>query len=153
MTAERGDIHCLPAYAQAKMLNHSGWPAFLDRNQSPMDFDFVFNDRYAFKNLYCELDRNNDRWCLIDPNKSQPYKDAIRKGEHCAIVCCHNVPLEREIDTFRDITSFQVMVFDLCAFRVSRVIEGVEPWQAFVRQWFKNPDGLRGVVIEKSVPL
>jgi len=38
---QRGEIIAEQAYAQGKMLDHSGWTGFLPRNITPSDIDMV----------------------------------------------------------------------------------------------------------------
>ena len=153
MTA--GAIYSEQAYALGKMLDNSSWQQGqkLRDGITPSDFDLVFDNMGAM--LFCELSSNCDQWRLLEKGQRWAYQSAIKNNRpHCAVICRHNVKLAdlRQIDTRRDIVAFQVMAYDLAAFRISCVIEGNEHWQAFVLAWFQNADGLRGHVIERSTP-
>ena len=150
---ERGDIFAAEAYALGKMLDNSSWlkgDRVLRDNITPCDFDWVLDNNGAV--LYAALESSIDQWRSMSIGQMRAYQAAIKKGVHCAVICRHNVKPDerRKIDTRTDIVSFQVMVFELASFRISRVVDGNEHWQNFVFAWFRNPDGLRGEVIERS---
>lgn len=150
-----GDIFCEEAYALGKMLDHSSWAIgekVLPRGITPSDFDLVFDNNGCV--LFCELSSGASEWGEVSTGQCLTYKAAIRKGVHCAVLCTHDVKVEygRKIDTREDIISFQVMTFGWGSFWVSRVVEG-SAWPNFVFAWYRNPDGLRGHVLERSVML
>ena len=139
MTNE-GNIHSPEAYAQSKMLDHSGWYGKLPRGSRPSDIDFVAV-KMVFDNngsmLWGELSRSASEWGQLDYGQKWLYESAIKFSPHCAVLCFHNAPLDRKIDTYRDVISFQPMVWDY-DFVAGRVYDGVENWHKFVNGWFKN---------------
>lgn len=146
-----GGIHAPEAYALGKMLDHSGWA--LPRGITPCDFDVVFDNNGRI--IFCELSSSIAAWEDVSVGQRWAYQSAIRKGNHCAALCKHDVkPGDcKQINTRFDICLFQVMIYELQSFRVSRVIDGNNHWQAFVFGWFANPDGLRAEVISRSTVL
>ena len=131
---QRGDIFSTPAYAQGKMLDHSGWK--LPRNITPSDVDMVIDNDGSI--IYGELSSWCSHWAGIKEGQRRLYQNAIRDGKHCAVLCRHSVKPEerRQIDTCYDIESFEAMFWDfgpVC----SGVLDGNDGWQWFVRKWIE----------------
>jgi hypothetical protein len=141
------------AYALGKMIYGQSWREILPRGCYPSDFEMIFDNRGSV--LFGEADSKIVRWEDLDGAQLGSFQSAVRHGNHCAVICKHDVtPADhRKIDSRHDIVSFQAMVWDLGAFRVSRLIEGNEHWQNFVKAWYRNPHGLRGEIIERSTIL
>ena len=107
---QRGDIFSTPAYAQGKMLDHSGWK--LPRNITPSDVDMVIDNDGSI--IYGELSSWCSHWAGIKEGQRRLYQNAIRDGKHCAVLCRHSVKPEerRQIDTCYDIESFEAMFWE-----------------------------------------
>lgn len=141
--AAPGAIIWEEAYAQAKMLDHSGWSGILDRRITPSDVDFAFDNRNAGGAIiYGELSSSCREWAQLQSGQREFYENCIRDRHHCAVLCKHSVRPEhgRKINTFTDIESFQVMVWDHGPV-YSHAIVGNQHWQSFVVQWVNRSDG------------
>jgi len=147
LSVNRGAVHAELAYAQGKMLNHSGWHGFLPRSVTPSDVDMFFDNRGRI--LYCEISRNYSDWVGLAASprgKGQVlgYQNIIRRTKHLAVLCSHSVPTNRQIDTRNDIHSFQVMT-PTENFALTRVVVGNGFWQKFISDWF---DGSQRVFLQ-----
>lgn len=126
----RGSIYHEEAYAQGKMLNHDSWN-FLPRKITPSDIDMCF-DNGAWL-LVCELSSQATKWGEIKYGQRLLYKSLTVRSRVIAALLRHNVK-DRQIDTLKDIDSFQVMV----AGKTTRVFDG-EKWRRFVESFFDDP--------------
>ena len=141
-------INSEQAYLRSKASYGGAWKGKLPRNCGPSDCDFWFDNHGRI--LFCELEIAINSWEQMEGAQLSVYQSAIRHGEHCAVLCHHNISENRIIDNLADVVSFQAMVWHWQSFRVSRIIEGNNHWQNFVIAWYRNPDGLRGNIIEHS---
>lgn len=144
----RGAIRNEDAYALGKMLDNSAWLGRLPRSITPSDMDLVFDN--GGRIIFAELSRSQCEWKTLEWGQRLLYENAIKNSLHCAVLCKHSVnPNERRlINTFVDITSFQLMIHD-CRFVFSRVIEGNSYWQKYVFDWFDDPIKVRQQLISK----
>ncbi len=148
MTRE-GDIHSPEAYAQGKMLDHSGWYGKLPRGCRPSDIDFgtatfVFDNHGSI--LLGEMSSVSREWRELAGGQKWLYESLVRFSPHCSVLCYHNVPLDRRIKTDEDVISFQPMVWDY-DFVVGKVYSGGERWNRFVFSWYKDSLKLRRFLI------
>jgi hypothetical protein len=128
------------AYAQGKMLDHSGWR--LPRGITPSDIDMVFENRpEGGASLVGELSSSCSAWSTIDKAQRDVYLSLIRNQMHCAVLCKHSVrpELGRLIRTDSDVESYELIAWDF-GFVYSGIITGNAHWQRLVQQWFE-PDG------------
>jgi hypothetical protein len=144
-----GDIFSAEAYAQGKMLDHSGWYGKLPRGSRPSDIDFAsatveFDNNGAI--LLAELSRMSSRWNEISRGQKWLYESSIKFSPHCAVLCHHSAPLDRKIDTYNDVIDFQPMVWDY-DFIVGPVFVGNDKWHLFVERWYRNSLRLRRYLI------
>jgi hypothetical protein len=157
---DAGEIRNIRRYLQSKLLDNSAWLDIVGRKITPSDIDLVVDN--GGKVLFCELSRTCSEWQELERGQRWLYQSVLLdsiKCPRCSILLRHNVDCDnnaatinelRKINTITDIVSFQAMIFVWGEFRVSRVVDGNEHWQAFVKAWFRNSDGLRGSVFEKS---
>lgn len=139
----RGAIYNLDAYEQGKMLDSSSWNGFLPRMITPSDIDHVFDN--SGRMLFVEFSKDYLKRTWGDVKKGQRliYERLVMdgNGKHVAVLCYHNVPNGRQVDTRTDIEHFQAMYFNchLRDVRYSDIRNGCE-WEQFVKQWFDNPE-------------
>ena len=137
-----GSIILEQAYALGKMFDNSGWNGLLRNKGTPSDIDLCFDNNGSI--IFADLSKTCDSWQQLgNALKGQRwlYESLIKCGPHCAVLCKHSVAPEmgRQIDTLRDVDSFQVMVWDFGPV-LSPVYDGTR-WQAFVIMWMNQPDG------------
>lgn len=136
---QRGLIFAEQAYAQSKMLDHSGWQNKerpLPRKITASDIDFVF-DNLGFV-LYGELHRGRTEWKNLKFGQRLMYENLIKNTPNCAVLCIHESPHDRAIRTREDVIAFQPMFYDF-GIVVCATCEGNEAWQKFVEEWTKSP--------------
>lgn len=148
-----GAIYAVNAYAQGKMLDHSGWHGILPRGITPSDIDVVF-DNYG-DILFCELSSKHATWPAVSRGQLFTYFNAIGPvSRHFAVLLKHSVA-GRQIDSFKDIDSFQVMLRKdseaLFWPAEDRVRDGPDEWQKFVQWWFKDVNAARKWTVERAV--
>jgi hypothetical protein len=134
----RGKVSCELAYAQGKMLDHSGWIGLLPRGSSPSDIDLIFDDRKHGRVLFVELSSTVHQWNLLQKAQREIHERLVAGGfgKILSVVCKHSVPHDRQIDTHADIQRFQIMYFGaLLGWATSPVMSG-EWWPSFVAEFF-----------------
>jgi hypothetical protein len=150
MTVMRGSMFAPAAYALGKMLDHSGWK--LDRGITPSDFDMAIDNDGSI--MFCELSSWASRWAETKEGQRRLYRNAIRDGKHCAVLCRHPVKPEeqRQIDSCYDIESFEVMFYDFGPV-YSGVLDGNAGWQWFVKKWIEpgGPIWLRRLFLGRAI--
>lgn len=135
MSASKGRIIVEAAYAQGKMLQSSSWHNVLARGITPSDIDFVVESEGCF--LLAEFSR--DTHCLEGLKRGQEllYR---RLWHHTATmpwvvaICQHNVPIEQQIDTKRDVDACTVYFSSnklLCLNNAG--------WVELIKGWAYNP--------------
>lgn len=129
----RGAIYAEQAYAQGKMLNNSAWNGMLPRNITPSDIDLVF-DNNGWQ-LLCELSSQTSNWAELKRGQRLLYQGLTIKHRTIGVLLKHSVPKDRQIDTLKDIDSFQVMI---SGGRITEIFGG-ERWQRFVEQFYESP--------------
>ena len=134
-----GAIYNEQAYAQGKMLDHSGWHGKLPRGVTPSDIDAVWDNNGDF--IFAELSSSKSTWNDLSRGQVLAYSNLIQHTIDVAVLFTHSVPRDRLINTYSDCASFQVM-WDDSGICLSKVFEG-ERWQRFVRAWFANPLNIR----------
>ncbi len=106
-----GQIIIEEAYAQGKMLDHSGWYGQLPRGITPSDIDMIFD--FDGLTVLVELKSRSADWGKVDVGQRRAYENLVRKGrgETLAICAKHVTEPGKQIDTFNDVTEYQVMVW------------------------------------------
>lgn len=141
LSGSGGGVLSEKAYAQGKMLNHSGWNNVLPRGITPSDVDMFFDNAGSI--LYCEISKHHRDWCELDEKaygQSLGYKNIIEGTKNLAVLCRHDVDRDRQINTLTDISSFHVRAFDFAKNKIieTSVVFDNKWWQAFVLSWFKD---------------
>ena len=137
-----GVIRIEEAYAQGKMLNNAKWKGFLPRGSTPSDIDMVFQDMQHQRILFCELSRRQRYWRDVTHAQRHVYIGAITSGQgkSLAVLLNHNVPASRQIDTYSDIVTFQIMSFAaLLGYTTSSLFNGSD-WPNFVKSFYSGSE-------------
>ena len=147
-----GAIHSLEAYAQGKMLDHSGWYGILPRGITPSDIDAVFDNGGDI--LFCELSSQHATWGDLSRGQLLTYFNTIGPvSRHFAVLLKHSVS-GRQIDTLNDIDSFHIMIRkdrDILFWPDQENSASGERWNRFAKFWFKSAPAARRHVIESAV--
>ena len=154
-TIPRGAIYAERAYIQSKMLDHSKLRRALVRNITPSDLDAVIvpvggeievleNVPYidaAGNFIFMELTRGAPEWHFLKKGQRLGYENLVRQTQgSIAVLCHHDVPSFRKIDTLNDITSFQLMVWHYGP-KCSEVFVGQPKWEKFITDWVNTSEG------------
>ena len=132
MSQSGGKILSVEAYAQGKMLDHSGWS--LARGITPSDIDFIVESSGCF--LFAEFSRDcNVVECLSRGQELAYTRLSRRPNADAVAVCKHSVPKDRQIDTARDVESCTIYF----ASGTKCVLLNNEQWQLLVPKWASNP--------------
>lgn len=132
MSQSGGKILCADAYAQGKMLDHSGWS--LARGITPSDIDFFVESSGCF--LWAEFSRDCfDLECLSRGQQLAYTRLARRPNADAVAVCRHSVPTSRQINTARDVETCTVYF----ASGTKSVLLCNDQWQQLVPKWAANP--------------
>jgi hypothetical protein len=134
MSKSGGHIFAPEAYAQGKMLDSSSWHGKLPRGITPSDIDLVFDNNG--KCLFCELSRHCTEWPQIECGQRWLYESLVKRG-HVAVLLKHSAPLDRPIDTLKDIESFSVMHLDMTGRISFSAIYSGSHWVRFVDKFYK----------------
>lgn len=102
MSASNGRIMVEQAYAQGKMLDHSGLN--LHHGISPMDFDSVIERNGYF--LVVEFTRKEPSWDNLDTGQYRAFREAVKKPGFLLILARHSVPQSQAIETHKDVDEF-----------------------------------------------
>lgn len=154
--ADRGGIQNVEAYARGKMLDHSGWQKEekLPRNVTPSDIDVVFDNNSWM--LFCEISSKHAAWDDLKKESMGQfllYRNLIFQTTNCAVLCKHSVRLDalRPIDTKKDITAFQVMLYSPgCGVVQTRVFKNNGWWQQLVHRWYEDAKALHANLIGQA---
>jgi hypothetical protein len=133
--SKRGAIYHELAYAQGKMLDHSGWGGKLPRKITPSDIDFFFDNDGSF--LICELVSSQIGWSGLGFGQRRAHENFLNGTWWISALCRHSVPRERQINTYTDIDKFLPMVWANGQYYCSEC-EGGEMWPRFVDWWFDD---------------
>ena len=134
-----GAIYNEAAYAQGKMLDHSGWRGNLPRSITPSDLDAFWDNNGDF--IFAELSSSQTLWSELSKGQVMAYSNLIQHTIDVAVLFKHSVPINRQIDTREDCESFHVM-WDDSGICLSKVFSG-DRWVRFVESWFANPLNVR----------
>lgn len=145
MTERRGEIYDEQAYAQSKMLDHSGWESLLPRNITPSDIDEVFDNNGFI--ILREISRHHSEWKHLQQGQRRLFENLVKNAphKHVAILWTHDVPKDKQIDTVKNVASFQLMFGRRLAPNHPNVLVKVMPVQPgtelvdFVTSWYRNP--------------
>lgn len=140
----KGSILVEQAYAQGKMLDSSGWFGVLPRGITPCDIDHVFDNNGHM--IFLEI---TSQWRTWEEFKEHcfgqwsVYKSLVIFGQsrHVSVLWFHAIPINVQINTFRDCESFSVMWMqchdDRKRMTVSPAVGG-DKWPGFVKLWFSD---------------
>lgn len=137
MSQSGGAIICREAYAQGKMLDHSGW--HLSRGVTPSDIDMVVESYGCF--LWAELTKNACDWGSLKTGQRILY-DSLAKipGNHVVCLARHSVPTGELVDTFNDIEAAAVR----WASGTKALLLDGDQWRVLVAEWVPRPQQVIG---------
>jgi hypothetical protein len=132
MSQSGGAIICREAYAQGKMLDHSGW--HLSRGVTPSDIDMVVESYGCF--LWAELTKNACDWSTLKTGQRILY-DSLSKipGNHVVCLARHSVPVGETVDTYEDIEAAAIR----WACGTKSLLLEKSQWQTLVTEWVPRP--------------
>lgn len=134
MSRSGGSIMCREAYAQGKMLNHSGWSGLLARGITPSDIDFYVESSGCY--LFAEFSRECVELDCLPRGQHLAYTRLSRRPNGDAVaICRHSVPSDREIDTKTDVEACTVYF----ASGTKSVLLCNDQWQQLVTKWAADP--------------
>lgn len=133
MSESQGRIMVEQAYAQGKMLDHSGWS--LARGITPSDIDFTIEASGQF--LFAEFSRNCGSTDCLKKGQAMMYRRLCSKSDHnLVVVCSHSVEPDRAIDSRTDVESCTIY-FDAG----KRTLSGDNnTWQWLVESFTGDPE-------------
>ena len=137
MSKSGGSIISREAYAQGKMLDHSGWQ--LSRGVTPSDIDMVI-DSYGCC-LWAELTSKSCDWNSLSTGQRILY-DSLAKipGNHIVCLARHSVPSGKLIDTYKDIEEVSAR----WALGSKTLLMDRSQWRALVTEWVPRPQMVIG---------
>ena len=138
----KGSIIAEQAYAQGKMLDHSSWP-ISPKGRTFSDIDAVFDNNGWL--IFVEFARSDLplTWNNISAGQRWLYKSTLyNKQGSIAILACHNVPSDQQIDTMKDITHASAMSHD---FKTETSLSNKQ-WVQVVTTWDLCPQAARDVI-------
>lgn len=132
MSQSGGAIICHEAYAQGKMLDHSGW--HLARGVTPSDIDMVVESFGCF--LFAELTKGDCDWSNLKTGQKILYNSLAKiPGNHVICLARHSVPSGEYVDTYQDIEAALVR---WATGRKSLLLEASQ-WRFLVTEWVPRP--------------
>lgn len=131
-----GEIRRELAYAQGKMIDHSGLGNHLPRGITPSDIDMVLDN--AGQIMFVEVSTRTCDWSALPTGQRRLYESLVKNSPRQRAVLCH-VSSEpgKQIDTHKDVLSFSVMSFD-GVIQVSPPVPG-ERWVDYLRKFYGLP--------------
>jgi len=137
MSQSGGAIICREAYAQGKMLDHSGWR--LARGVTPSDIDFVVESYGCF--LWAELTKNGCDFASLKTGQRIMYESLTKiPGNHVVCVARHSVPSGEQVDTYQDIEAAAVR----WACGAKSLMLDADQWRVLVTEWVPRPHQVIG---------
>ena len=144
MSGSEGKIVVEQAYAQGKMLDHSGFK-HLPRGITPSDIDMVIDS--AGDVMFCELSRNHNRWKALNYGQRLLYENLCISGQHICALLTHSVNPTLAIRTHADIDSYHVMFAVNREIHTSPVRFGFS-WPEFAQDWIEDSARVRQLLWE-----
>lgn len=137
MSQSGGAIMFREAYAQGKMLDHSGW--HLARGVTPSDIDMVVESYGCF--LFAELTKNGCDWSNLKTGQRILYESLARiPGNHVVCLARHSVPSGEQVDTYEDIEAASVR----WAGGAKSLLLDASQWRVLVTEWVPRPHQVIG---------
>lgn len=133
MSESQGRIMVEQAYAQGKMLDHSGWS--LARGITPSDIDFVIEA--SRQCLFAEFSRDCESVDCLRKGQAMMYRRiASKSSQDLVVVCSHSVEPDKVIDSRNDVESCTIY-FDAGA----RTLSGdTDTWRWLVESFTGDPE-------------
>jgi len=136
MSISGGRILSEAAYAQGKMLDHSGWK--LARKITPMDIDMVVESNGCF--LCVELKKGGAHYKTLSIGQRRAFKALLAQSDNNLLVLAgHEVGSDRAIDTLHDISSIYVRHGRWGEYSNQDRTQVFPRWTWLVEGWASNP--------------
>ncbi len=139
---QRGSIIAERAYAQGKMIDHSSWP-ISPSGRTFSDIDAVFDNRGSL--IFVEFARSDFplSWSSISTGQRWLYQSTLKnKHSSIAVLACHNVPSDQQINSMTDITHASAMSHD---FKTETALTNKQ-WVQVVTTWDLSPQAACDVI-------
>ena len=109
MTERRGEVRHRARFAQ--QIEHNGWCDVLPRSITPSDIDVVFDNMMRSRTLFCEFSSAVFLWDGKEKGQRYLYQQLLKTNnyQNACVLCHHNVPIEKNVNSLRDVVSFHVM--------------------------------------------
>jgi len=105
----RGAIRNRERYFQG--YDHSAWSKVLPRNITPSDIDVVFDNARNARVMFCEFSSQARVWRDKPQGQRLLYQQLLSTNNYAnaSVICYHNTPSAKDIDTLSGVLSFHVM--------------------------------------------
>lgn len=105
----RGEVRHRARFAQ--QIEHDGWFGALPRKISPSDIDVVFDNMLMARTLFCEFSSAVSVWSGKEIGQQYLYQQLLKTNNYKngSVLCRHNIPVERNVNSLNDVVSFHVM--------------------------------------------
>ena len=105
----RGTVKYRDRFAQ--QVEHDGWCDILPRNITPSYIDVVFDNMRLARVLFCEFSSAVSLWGGKPGGQRYLYQQLLKTNNYKngCVLCRHDVPVERNVNSFKDVVSFHVM--------------------------------------------
>lgn len=109
---QRGVVKHRARFAQ--QVEHDGWCDVLPRNITPSDIDVVFDNMLRSRTLFCEFSSAVSLWSGKENGQRYLYQQLLKTNnyQNGCVLCHHNIPVGKNVNSLRDVVSFQVMRAD-----------------------------------------
>lgn len=137
-----GRIIVEQAYAQGKMLDHSGWDlprgSLSDMDAIVTQHGIIQNSTFMDNNgrmLFIEFSSKHKHWAYLDEGQRRGYASIVRigKGQVFAALAYHQVPINKQIKSAVDVISYQLMYWDGHRIQYGDIRDG-EDWTATMKK-------------------
>jgi len=105
----RGEVRYRDRFSQ--QIEHNGWCDVLPRSITPSDIDVVFDNMRLARTLFCEFSSAVSVWGGKQNGQRYLYQQLLKTNNYKngCVLCRHNVPVERNVNSFNDVVSFHLM--------------------------------------------
>ena len=92
-------------------VEHDGWDGVLPGKITPSDIDVVFDCMMMARTLFCEFSAEVSIWRDKKTGQRLLYQQLLKTNNYRngCVLCYHNTPVSRSVNSFKDVISFHVM--------------------------------------------
>jgi hypothetical protein len=132
-----GKIKIEDAYAQGKMLDHSGWNGkFKQPNGQFSDVDWIYDSGGYI--AFGELKYGCCRWDELPLGQLLLFKHLVRNTDHVVVLCSHSTPAHLQIDTYNAVEEY-AFTFWRDSVRVQTSAFNHPPFCEWFESWNRSP--------------